>query len=522
MRRPAARKSRARTARPYSVPAPTRGWNARDSLATMRPGDAVKLVNFWPTQSDVMLRMGSATSVTGAPAPIETLVSYKPANGTSSLWGVAGTAVYNVSNPGPIPAASVTGLTNARWEFVNVTTSAGSFLVGVNGVDKPLMYNGTTWTPLDGASTPTLTGSGLSSSSVLTNIAVAKNRVWYIESNSFRVWYSAVGAFAGTLTALDLSTLFNKGGYLVAQGNWTLDGGRGMEDLTVFITSEGEVAVYQGIDPSGASTWNLVGVYQTGLPVGKRCFTTLKGDLLILTTDGLAGASKALVDDQAHSVGTALSERISGALQDATTAYGANTGWQVVQFSPGGALILNVPVGAGVQEQYVMNTTTGAWARFTGWPASCFAVHNKRLYFGGPTGVVQAWIGTADDGRLIIGELVGAYDYFKNKDGIKEITMFRPVIGWNAQPAQFLVGVNCDFVDTAPTGAIAFPGVSGGIWDSSKWDMATWAGTVTLNASWYTVFGVGFAIAPHLIISSSSAQVRIAAFDYYFKTGIGI
>lgn len=513
MRRPSTRKSRGRTARTYSVPAPTRGWNARDSVAAMKPGDAVQLTNFWPTASDIMLRPGSVTLNTGAAGTVETLVSYKPAGGTSSLWAIAGTSLYNASNPGALPAAAVTGLTNARWEFVNVTTIGGSFLVGVNGVDKLLLYDGTTWKSIDGASTPAVTGVA---TTALTNVAVFKNRVWYIENNSFHVWYSAVGAFAGALTKLDLSTLFSKGGTLVAQGSWTLDGGRGMEDLAVFITSEGEVAVYQGIDPG--SDFVLVGVYKVGEPIGKRCLITLKGDLLLLTADGLVPASRALIDEQS-STSTALSDRISQAMQDATVAYGSNFGWQVKQFATSGALVLNIPVGPGIQQQYVMNTTTGAWAQYTGWAASCFEVHNKRLYYGTVGGVVQAWTGTADDTRIITGELIGAYDYFRNRDGIKEITLFRPVIGWNAQPANFLVGVNTDFINVIPTGAIAFPTAVGGVWDSSLWDGAVWGGAVTLNSQWYTVFGVGFAIAPHLIIASSLAQIRIASFDYAYKSG---
>jgi len=47
-----------RNATTASLAAPIGGWNARDSLAEMKPLDAVQLVNFFPTPTDVTLRKG--------------------------------------------------------------------------------------------------------------------------------------------------------------------------------------------------------------------------------------------------------------------------------------------------------------------------------------------------------------------------------------------------------------------------------------------------------------------------------
>ena len=41
-----------------SVPAPIGGWNARDSQANMNPMDAIQLVNWYPTPTDVTMRKG--------------------------------------------------------------------------------------------------------------------------------------------------------------------------------------------------------------------------------------------------------------------------------------------------------------------------------------------------------------------------------------------------------------------------------------------------------------------------------
>lgn len=518
MRAPAGnrRPNRGRKAHTYSVPAPTRGWNARDALASMRPGDAVKLINWFPNTSDVSLRLGSSNFSTGlGTTQVETLVSYKPPSGVNSLWAFAGTSIYNSTSSGALPAASVTGLTNARFQTTNFSTTAGNFLLAVNGADKLQMYNGTTWAALDSASTPPITGVA---TTALINLNVFKNRVFYIEKNSFRIWYSAVGAFAGALTILDLSSLFKNGGNIVAMGSWTLDGGQGPDDLAVFISSTGEVAIYQGVDPSSVDSWSLVGVYQIGRPIGMRCLQKYKGDLIFITTSGIVPASQALIDEQSTST-KALTDRISGALGTAAAAFSANFGWEAKQYPDGGMLVLNVPTAVGQQQQYVMNTTTGAWCQFTGWNANCFEIHNNNLYYGTAGGVVQAWTTNADNGAAITGEMVGAYDYFRNRDGLKEVTMFRPIIGWNINPTSFFAGVNVDFVDVTPVGAISFPITQAGTWDSAIWDQAIWGGDVILNTSWYSANGIGFAIAPHIIVSSNAANIKVAAFDFAYKSG---
>ena len=53
---------------------------------------------------------------------------------------------------------AVSGLTNAKWQSINITTAGGSFLLMVNGADKMRIYNGTTWDS-DGGGTYTVTGS---------------------------------------------------------------------------------------------------------------------------------------------------------------------------------------------------------------------------------------------------------------------------------------------------------------------------------------------------------------------------
>lgn len=481
----------------------------------MESGYAVTLKDCFPTTADVMLRKGMAAHVTGITGTVESLLVYRPSSGSHKMFGFAGTSLYEVSSAGAVGAAVVTGLTNAQWQTTNATTGGGAFSIAVNGVDKPLYYNGAAWVALDAVSVPAITGV---TSTTLVNLNVFKSRVWYIQKGTLDVWYTAAGAITGALTKFSLGSIFKEGGYLVAMGSWTLDSGSGVDDLAVFVTSEGEVAVYQGTDPASASTWALVGIFNVGSPIGYRCLEKYQGDLLMITEDGLILASKALTNARAskNAANTAI---IQGATARAVSLYGTAFGWEVTQYPVGNMLLLNVPVGAGLQQQYVMNTTTGAWCQFTGWPASCFEVFNDELYFGMSGEVRKAWTGTSDVGANIVGEIVCAFDYVGSRNGLKQVKMIRPVIGWDSNPAEFLIGVDADFIVADPTGAISFATSTGGVWDTGLWDSAVWGGAVALNRNWYSAFALGYAFAPHLKISSRTAEVRLAAFDLLFERG---
>ena len=516
MRQPTRRKSnRGQVSETQSIPAPIGGWNARDGISDMDPKYAVSLVNFFPDTANVALRKGASNHVTGAANPVETLASYRPLSGAHSLWGWSGTSLYDVTAAGAIGAAAVTGLTNAKWYTTHFSTIGGNFLIAANGTDSVLRYDGSSWLSVTGVSTPAITGVTTSN---LTAPNAFKQRLWFPEISTLAVWYSAVGAFAGAYTKFDLSSIFKKGGYLMAMGTWTRDAGDGIDDLAVFITSQGEVALYQGTDPSSATTWALVGVFQIAAPLTRNCFMKLGGELLVITADGVAPISAALQAGE-YDRKVNITDILSGAMAEAANLYGGNAGWSLTHYPNGKMLLLNVPVSTTTQVQYVMNTTTRAWCKFDGWRAYCFEVHNGDLYYGAGTAVVKAWTGTSDLGANIVAEGVQAFNYLRSRTGIKQSKLIRPVIGWDSNPAEFLIGVDADFIVRTPTGSISFATATSATWDSSTWDGAVWGGEVVYNTDWYSAFAVGFALAPHLKVSSSRANVLWASTDLLFERG---
>ena len=130
------------SAKTTSVPAPIGGWNGRDSLAQMSPLDAVEMVNFYPTPTDVTMRKGYTKSSTGITGAVNTLMNYPTTSGYK-LFAVASTKIYDATSSTASQVYS--SLTSDKLQFVNITNTAGSFLVTCNGSDAVTIYDGSNW-----------------------------------------------------------------------------------------------------------------------------------------------------------------------------------------------------------------------------------------------------------------------------------------------------------------------------------------------------------------------------------------
>lgn len=496
-----------------SIPAPIGGWNARDALGDMEPTDAVSMLNFWPRTSDVQLRKGHTQFSTGLGSQVYSLLSYYGA-ASAKLFAGAGSALYNITSGGAVGAADVSGLSNVKFEYVNVSTAGGNFLLAVNGADKLRGYNGTSWW-IDGDGTADITG--LDTSTCI-NINLHKTRAWLIQNNALTAWYLPVNAIAGAANSFSFKAIARKGGYLVAMATWTIDGGSGVDDLAVFITNKGEVIVYQGTDPSSATTWALVGVYELAPPVSRRCHIKYEGDLLILTQDGIVPLSSVLRSSRFDG-SKAITYKIQQAITDATTNYGSNFGWGIKYYPKANMLIVNVPITEGnLQEQYVMNTITKAWGRFDSWNANCFEIFNDEPYFGSNGFVGRAWNGLVDNTSNINATAKQAFNYFGQRGKLKRWTMLRPVILTNGSPG-LNMSLNVDFEDSGSTAVLSYTASSGSLWDTAVWDTDVWGGGLIVQKAWQGVNGIGYCAAPRLQAASQGIEVYWASSDIVMERG---
>lgn len=505
--------SKKRVSKTVSIPAPTGGLNARDPLANMDQTEAVTMENVFPEPSGVTTRKGYREHVTGITGNVETLLVYN--NGTTKkLFGVADGEVYDCTTSGAAGSAVVSSLSNSRFQYVNMGTAGGFYLMAVNGEDKLQYYDGSSW-DVDGGGTYSITNVDTADCIHINNF---KNRIWLIEKDSFNAWYLPVSSIAGAASNLDLSGLFKLGGYLVAMANWTIDNAAGIDDYAVFITSQGEVALYKGTDPSSASTWALVGTFRMGRPLGRRCFTKAGADVLVLTTDGAFPLSKALLTDRTQ-LNLAATDKISNLINNDVRDYSSNFGWQPIIYPSGNKLIINVPTSENnTSIQYVMNTITGAWCKFKKWDAFVFDILDDDLYFGGDGAVYQADVGFSDNGSNIVSVVQQAYGYFGSRGVVKKFQMARPILISQGSVVPAII-MSTDFQEKRTEASSYVVGSSGSEWDVATWDEASWASEDILTANWQSLSGIGISGGIKILTSLNNVSCKWVSTDIVYETG---
>jgi hypothetical protein len=508
------------TARGVSIPAPVGGWDAISPLAAMPETNAVTLENTFPQPGYVEIRKGHKRHILTGAAAIESLMPYHGLTAAGDrLFAATTTVVSNVTASASTTASiAVSGLSNARWQHVNHSTSGGNFLWICNGADAPRMYNGTTWA--------TASVVGITATSII-NAAVFKNRLWLTRTGQISPAYLNTDSVQGTATVFDLTGVFDKGGFLQAVGAWSLDAGAGPDDLIAFVTSRGEVAVYSGTDP--ATNFTLKGVFEMGAPIGRRCLTKVGADLVVISIDGVLPLSKALITDRASAITEALTKAIQPVMNQSARDNGAKFGWQLIGYPRGTRAILNVPLSEGVeQEQYVMNTVTGAWCRFNGENANCWAVFQDKLYYGGNNGrVIEADSQGYDDDGSIAVDIETAFNYIGNRGRLKNFTMCRALLTTDGQVLPGL-GLNVDFARQQEVGATTFESGSSDLWDVGLWDQGVWPEVNRIVTDWTSVAGIGYCagirmtatITPGVGVDPSQALVlAINGFDVLVLDG---
>lgn len=485
----------------------------------MAPTDAIVLDNWFPSTTSVDLRKGYEEHATFT-GDGETVIAY---NGASAKLFVAvddGTdvAIIDATTGGAISSAVVGGgddtvqaLTSARFDYLNFATTGGQYLTVVNGEDAPLQFDGSSWT------TASISAEGLVAANLFTVAAYAE-RLWFAEKDTFNVWYLDAQAISGTPTKLWLGALFKLGGSLSNIVTWSADSGSLLADFIAFVSTEGEVVVFAGTDPADAETWARVSHFRLGRPVvkGNRAWTKLGAEAVLLTSDGLIPLSRAMVQDRAD-VTNAVTDKIRAIVSRDVRLHGARFGWSVVLHPAGQKLIVNVPTRENATSyQYVMNTQTKAWCRFTGWEAFCFETTKDALYWAGDGVLAKADTGLDDGGDAIDCVAKQAFSYFGARGRQKQMKMARPILLLDG-PISLSLGVDVDYQDTAPGSVIPIAGNAGDPWEVS-WDVA-WTGASVIYKAWNSIRGIGFAIAPRLAVRSTSVNLSWQATDLLFEYG---
>lgn len=527
MRRPAPR-VKPRLARPKSFPAPVHGWIANTNLATpnarWRDGSplagATLLENWLPTATGIRMRGGSQkyATVGDQSSQVSSIFSYV-AGSTEKLFCSDDAGIYDISSPADpdTPAvAEVGSLTGGQWSFVQFATSGGIFLRGVNGADTPLVYDGSAW-----ATTPAITGVTPENLSFLWSF---KNRLFFIQKNTLDAWYLPVDSIGGAAVKFPLGGVFTRGGSLLFGASWSLDENAGLSASCVFVTSEGEVAVYKGSDPGDATDWSLVGVYRIGKPRGPKAFIRAGGDLVIATDIGFVPLSQAIQKDLAALSPNAVSYPIEVAWNEAVADRSAGD-WHCEVWPAKQMVLVALHNGAGDQPQmFSANARTGAWGLITGWNGKCLHVLGERCFFGSTAGtVIEAEVTGGDQEVSYTAVCVPLFDPLKTPASIKTGLQARAVL---RAPAvlEAKLSLQKDYVINLPNSPDEAPIINDSVWGGATWGQSQWSAPAQKSTflPWRSVPGSGYALSVAVQISSGSVpppDVDLVQIDLLYDLG---
>jgi hypothetical protein len=508
----------ARIAAHATIPAPTKGWVVFDNLAAMPEGTAYLLENAFPSPDYVRVRGGAVAHATGmgSSTEIESLLLYASGS-TEKLFACGGGSIWDVTGSGAVGAAAVTTLNGNRWESVNMTTTGGSFLFCLNGQDDGRLFDGASWT------TTAVTGIN---ENLCIHPIVYKNRIYFIQQSTTDVWYLPVDSIGGAATKFALGGVFQLGGSVAALATWSVDSGTGQDDKLVFVSSEGEVAVYEGTFPGDTATWGLIGVYYVGRPIGApRCVQKFGGDLGVLTELGIVPMSKAVNLDKAALSNASITQAIAPEFRREVNSRAALDGWSMTSFPEAEMFVLNIPTPDGIRPmQFVANMVSGAWCRFTGWNAASFAAFNRELYWGSKDGrVFKGDTGGADDGAAYTATIFPSFTDLGKPTLRKSTRLARANVQSSFRPTdQFTIRTDFNFrVPNGPVVSITPP--IGAVWDTAIWDASVWPElSVSGFGPWKSVNGLGSMISPVWQVTVGTAEdidCRVTSIDVLYEVG---
>lgn len=436
--------------------------------------------------------------------------SFYPINGESisSFLFTGETAPFTVG-------ATLTGGTSgATATIVRVISNgtSGTMLVGdITGgpfVDAETITDGSGGSAsVDGATTQLFVGITGVDTSELDYVWVYKNRLFFVQKDSMNAWYLPVDLVGGVADSFPLGGVFTLGGKLLFGAAWSLDssGSGGLSEQCVFISDQGEVAVYQGLGPS-EDDWTKVGSYRIGKPLGPQAWIKAGGDLVIATDIGAVPLSQAIQRDYAALSPSAVSYPIETAWNEAVEARRSGR-WHCLVWPERQMVVVAPPtVNEQQPEMYVANARTGAWGRFTNWNGTCLEVFNGRMFFGSENGnVIEAYVTGLDLGDTYTAAYVPLFVDFNTSAALKVAEIARSVTR-GPQDITPQLSVMADYTIDLPSPPPASVIDTGSEWGTGIWGESVWgsARDVKVQQEWTSVGGVGYALAPSLQITSGS------------------
>lgn len=514
-----------------TFPSPSGGINAMDSFSNMPPTDCIYTYNMMPSEYGMELREGYrewANNVGGG-VQVRSLVPFEGQmedNSTDRMFAVCESGIYDVSTYGDVaPVQSVafasTGVYAGHGVSCQITNDASAhYLFYADGENGLYRYDEASdaW-----AAAPGITGVAAAD---IAFVNIHKQRIWLVERDSDDAWYLPVDAIAGAAVKFTFGSKFVHGGYLAGLWSWTVDGGDGVDDYFVAVSSAGDVLVYRGGDPSGAD-WALVGSYYIGdVPKTRKLGLEYGPDLYLLSTYGVTSVRDMLMGASVFDFAKSPTAKITRLLQQDLKAKRQLPAWGLSAHPGDNFVQIIVPKSENYPAvQYTQNTTTKAWGMWRGVPVTCAKSWVGRYLFGTDDGRIF-WYSGNRDGTLLDGtlgqpiefSLLTSFNHLDDPSVHKIVNMVRTV-GLMGGAVTTTTRVLYDYdVKSIPYQPGPPDPNLGPVWDAAIWDVSVWDSPLTGSSTIIGAAGMG-RVAAIALRGYATIRAYLIQFDINFKVG---
>lgn len=419
------------------MPPPSLGLDLVSPVDNMDAAAALELSNIFPGAGAPSVRLGyEQTTALAETTPIGFMKELPRPSGTSQLIVANTSKIYSISTGGTATNISkVGGYVDSTW---NSEIFANNIYM-CNGVDNAQVYTGTsTCADLNA----TFAGGG-STLDKLINVNAHRERLFFVEKDTFKVWYHETNPRAvfttssSQLKSYDFQYNMKRGGYLLFTTNYTNQTADTSDDYFVAVSSEGEVVMYSGTHPDD-SAWKPVAHFYIGKPLGRKSYFRMNQDIWIITTQGVVPVS-ALFQTDPEQIINVVSKPVNPIISAFSTVSAFGNRWHGFFWAVGRRAYINIPDDTGTSLLLVYSIDTKAWTTFTLYNAehSYFATSfNGYPYYGSYSGkIYKGEYNYADN--VVPGSSTGeavsfngrlAYSFYGTRGNYKAFKDVRPLM----------------------------------------------------------------------------------------------
>jgi hypothetical protein len=496
-------------ARVAHLSAPLKGLSRHAELADADPQLASILTNWIVEDDRITVRPGyKKMGQIAANTPISTVIPYY--GEPQKIAFAAGAGIFDLAG-----ASLHGGFGGDDWAWVSFANlSAIDYTVMVNGVNGVWSWDGTTFV------NETITvpvGETWILPAKFDKVISHMNRLWFADSDNLAVYYLPIQQKAGAVELFPLSALFKRGGHIIAMATWSIDGGRGLDDALVIFSSNGECAIYSGVDPG--SDFKLVGVFRFDAPMTKNSVINFGGDLYVMISTGFVPMTT-LIRAETDQLGKS-DLGIMVEFETISRPHRDDFGWQVMLNHHTNHAICNMPLGGGKYQQLVRLMPGQIWFKWADVPSRCWGWLDNHAYFGTDTGGI--YIGGSeylnDDGIAINADVRFSWSSFRSASK-KNFKMLRLYTITDGLPRPYM-DIEVDYNNLPPTNQPELTsGPSGGAdWNTAAWDTSDWALNTQPKQNWQGVTGLGRVGAARIRVSILGATFSISGIDVIYELG---